>query len=139
MNIWTIMILVMVLSFIVQQMLQSRFIGAGVEQSAVTAITYSATYEPTGNEDANWACDVDGNGDITEAVQLHGYAAFGDVLRFGVAQEVLGNELGRLADGDGVANGNELVGIVTMHQIRHHQIAGEHHPRFFAAAVRAFR
>ena len=38
--------------------------AAGVEQSAITAITYSSTYEPTGNEDAIWACDVDGNGDI---------------------------------------------------------------------------
>lgn len=38
--------------------------AAGVDQSAITAISYSATYTPTGSEDASWACDVDGNGEI---------------------------------------------------------------------------
>lgn len=38
--------------------------AAGVEQSAITAVNYDAMYSPTGSEDAYWACDVNGSGDI---------------------------------------------------------------------------
>ena len=37
---------------------------SGVEQNTITSVAFSASYEPTGNEDASWACDEDGNGDI---------------------------------------------------------------------------
>lgn len=38
--------------------------ASGVEQSSITSVAFDAVYEPTGNEDASWACDDAGNGNI---------------------------------------------------------------------------
>ena len=38
--------------------------SSGIEQSAITSIEFNSNYEPTGAEDASWACDEDENGDI---------------------------------------------------------------------------
>lgn len=35
---------------------------AGAEQNTITSIEFNANYEPTGNEDASWPCDEDGDG-----------------------------------------------------------------------------
>lgn len=37
---------------------------AGAAQNTITSIAFNAAYESTGNEDASWACDEDGNGNI---------------------------------------------------------------------------
>lgn len=37
---------------------------AGAEQSTITSVAFDSSYEPTGNEDASWACDEDRNGNI---------------------------------------------------------------------------
>lgn len=38
--------------------------AAGVTQNSITSIVFNSAYEPTGEEDANWACDEDMNGNI---------------------------------------------------------------------------
>jgi hypothetical protein len=38
--------------------------SAGVEQNIITSVVFDSTYEPTGLEDASWACDEDVNGNI---------------------------------------------------------------------------
>lgn len=37
---------------------------AGAEQNTITTVTFDSSYEPTGNEDASWACDDSGVGYI---------------------------------------------------------------------------
>ena len=38
--------------------------SAEMAQSEITSVSFDAAYEPTGTEDASWACDVDGDGKI---------------------------------------------------------------------------
>ena len=38
--------------------------ASGAAQNTITNVAFDATYEPTGNEDASWACDESGIGDI---------------------------------------------------------------------------
>jgi hypothetical protein len=37
---------------------------AGAEQNTITSVVFDATYEPSGAEDASWACDEDSCGNI---------------------------------------------------------------------------
>lgn len=38
--------------------------SAGADPTAITSVTFDASYAPTGNEDASWPCDEDGYGYI---------------------------------------------------------------------------
>ncbi len=78
----------------------------------------------------------DCHGHIPKAIHLDRNAALGDILGGGGSGEILRYKLGRLADGDGITDIDKFIRIVPVYQIRHNQIALQHHKCFLCYDLR---
>ncbi len=106
---------------------------AGTAQNTITSVVFNAAYEPTGNENASWACDEDGNGNImayrngteviiksttgSEGVQLnmdskYMFAANGNQANFTALASITGSETwsaGKDTECTGILIGNTVI------------------------------